>query len=381
MKMKKEFDLECITVSQMNLISNSRIIWRRLNIWMRAYVVSRYKGIGTEEEIFVRLYQETQKFGDSLNIIFGRDKAEEYSNLLSQFMTTYRDLIDAHINRNMRGATENIDLLYQNVRGQAAYLAKMNPYFQESQWTNMLETFLRYSIMRINSFVTDSFAEDIVRYKELTSLTDLIGFVFAQGVYDYLTSGTKSTNPDQEFCLTYEQANTIYQIRMLWFELNSWVRSYMLSRYRGIGDETQIYNRLKELPTEYANNLRRFFGENPSIEQLELLINEYVELIDQFITAQIQGTTDEQNRITKLLYQNADQRAAAVSSLNPFWEESEWRNRLYKNLRSTLESSVTFLTGDYDRNLSIYSRLIDYAESASDYFAEGLLSYLNLISQ
>jgi hypothetical protein len=276
----------------------------------------------------------------------------------------------------MKAVSDNIDLLYQNVRERAAYLAEINPFFNEAQWVNMLETYQQYTLAQINSFITGNYDEDIKKFKELTALTDYIGVVFAEGIYDYLTSGAKSTNPGSELCLNYKQMNTIYQIRMLWFELNSWVRSYMLSKYKGIGNEKQIYARLKDVSTEYANNLEFFFGKNPEIDQLDLLISEYIDLIDSFITAQMQGNTDEVNRITRLLYQNADHRAAAVSSVNPYWEENEWKNRLYNNLRSTLEESTTFLSGDYGRNLDIFSRLIDSAESASDYFAEGLLSHL-----
>jgi hypothetical protein len=67
------------------------------------------------------------------------------------------------------------------------------------------------------------------------------------------------------------------------------------------------------------------------------------------------------------LYQNASDRAASVSSLNPYWDQNEWRTRLYNNLRSTLEESTMFLAEDYARNMDIFSRLIDLAESSSDY--------------
>ncbi|MEL7657298.1 MAG: hypothetical protein AAGU75_15500, partial [Bacillota bacterium] len=94
------------------------------------------------------------------------------------------------------------------------------------------------------------------------------------------------------------------------------------------------------------------------------------------ITAQQEDNTNEINRITQLLYQNADQRAAFISSLNPFWDENEWRRRLYSNLRSTIEESATFLTGDYSKNLDIFSTLIDQAESTSGYVARGLFNYI-----
>ena len=41
-------------------------------------------------------------------------------------------------------------------------------------------------------------------------------------------------------CITLEQMNDIYTIRMFWFELAVWIRMYMLSRYAGTGDPEQI---------------------------------------------------------------------------------------------------------------------------------------------
>jgi hypothetical protein len=92
----------------------------------------------------------------------------------------------------------------------------------------------------------------------------------------------------------------------------------------------------------------------------------------------MENNIDEINRITQLLYQNADQRAAAITSINPeFWNENEWRDRLYNNIRSTLDESTSFLMGDYARNIDIFSTLLDQAESTSSYFAQGLFQYLN----
>jgi len=106
-------------------------------------------------------------------------------------------------------------------------------------------------------------------------------------------------------------------------------------------------------------------------------INTYLDLLDDFITAQIEGDTEEIDRITRLLYQNADQRAALISSVNPYWDYTEWRDRLYNNLRITIDESTTLLTKDYARNIDIFSRLLDLAEDTSTYFAQGLYNYFS----
>lgn len=379
--MKRNFNPECITYSQMNLIFNVRIAWRRLTTWTRAYIISRYVGIGNAEDLFGSLYSEALDFSDMIQVIFGREISRRNSGYLILYTIILRDLITAQLEGDVQAVQQNINRFYQNISGNAAFLASINPYWNEAEWRSLLETYLQYTIQEANAFASGNYRQDIQIFDQLTDLTNKMGDIFAQGLYDSITSGQQMNGsaPPQgnQQCLTAEQMNLIYNIRMFWFDFVTWVRSFMMSKYLGIGDVDEVFGRLQQVPNDYVNNLRQFFGENPAIDELQLELNTYIDLIDSLISAQLGGNTDEINRITRLLYQNADERAASVSKLNPYWNESEWRNRLYNNLRSTLDESVTFQTRDYARNLDIFRTLLDQAESSSGYFAQGLVNYLN----
>ena len=338
-------------------------------------------GIGTAEELFGRLYLEVQNFSDMIQVIFGREISRRNAGYLIQNTIILRDLITAHLEGNEEAVQQNLDRFYKNINETAIFLASVNPYWSEDEWRDMLETYLQYTIEQANAFSEGEYKKEIEISDRHTDLINRMGDIFAQGLYDYLTSGQQTADnlPPQgnQQCLTYEQMSQIYKIRMFWFELNTWVRNFMLSRYRGIGDVNEVFNRLQQVPIDYVNTLEQIFGENPAIDELQLELNAYIDLIDNLITAQMAGKSDDINRITQLLYQNANERAASVSKLNPFWNENEWRTRLHNNLRSTLEASTTFLTGDYARNMDIYSTLLDNAESTSGYFAQGLINYIN----
>ncbi len=378
--MKNEFNEQCITYSQMNLIFNSRIFWRRLTIWTRIYIISRYLGIGTAEESFGRLYLENLDFGDMLRILFTRSISDQYSQLLNQFSIGLRELITSLLQDDLDAARQNIDRLLQNADQRAAFLASINPYFNEAEWRDLLRRYLQDTIQEANLFASEDYRMDIEYFDRLTELSNTIGDAFAQGLYDYITSGAENTSnllpQDGERCLTYEQLNLAYDIRMFWFDMITWVRALMLSKYREVGDEDAVYARLQQVVADYVNNLNQIFGENPRTDEYQLELNAYISLIDSLITAQKAGNTEEIDRITRQLYQNADARAAWASYINPYWDENEWRTRLYNNLSSTLDESATFLTEDYARNLDIFSTLMGQAESASDYFSQGLLNYM-----
>jgi len=362
----------------MNLIFNARIFWRRLTIWTRIYITSRYLGIGTAEVSFDRLYLENSDFGDMLRILFSRSISDRYSQLLNQFSIGLRELISAQIQGDLDAVRQNIDRLLQNADQHAAFLASINPYLNETEWKNLLTTYLQDTLEEASLFASNDYRKQIEYFDRLTELSNTMGDAFAQALYDYITSGAQNSNnlspQDGQRCLTYEQMNQIYNIRMFWFDLTDWVRAFMLSKYNDVGNEDEVYARLQQVVADYVNNLNQFFGETIVVNELQLELNAYIDLIDSLITAQKEGNTEEIDRITRLLYQNANDRAASVSSINPYWDENEWRTRLNNNLRSTLDESTMFLTGDYARNLDIFSTLMDQAESSSDYFAQGLLS-------
>ncbi len=371
---KCDFDENCITSSQMNMISNSRLFWRRFTTWIRVYFISRYVGIGTEEEAFNRLYSETSGIGNFLQVIYELESSSNISGQFSQIIIALRNIITAQLQGNREAMTQNAENIFQNAENFASYLASINPYINESQWKTLMEDYVRYTIEEANSFVTGNYSNDIELFRRLTGLTDRMGDLFAESSFNYINSGGRVILPSDQPCITYDQMNQIYTVRMFWFELVTWIRAYMLSRFKGIGNEGEIMAHLKHISEEYARALRQIFGTEfePTIQ----LINEYINLIEELVTAQLEGNNEEVSRTVQLLYQNADRRAAAVASINPFWDENESRNRLYSHVRATIDQSITFQTGDYARNLEIFSTLLNQAESASGYFARGLYSFI-----
>jgi len=378
--MKNDFNPQCITYSQMDLIVNSRIAWLRLSTWVRAYIISRYAGIGTEEEVFGRLYLEALNFSDMIQLFFGRENSQKNAEYLNKFTFLLRDLISAQLSGNTEEVQKIAARMDQNANDAASFFASINPYWSESEWKELLGTLLRLTSEEANYFASGNYREDIETFDQITALTMKAGDVFARGLYNYLTSGkgaSESASADEGAgCLTWEQMNEIYQIRMFWFELVTWVRAFMLSRFYGIGNENEVFARLKQVPADYVYALKQFFGDVPATDELQLELDTYISLLDSMITAQMAGNTEEIARITRLLYQNAEERAASVSKLNPNWTEAEWRTRLYHYTRTTLDESTSFLTKDYARNLDIFSTLMDQAESTSAYFAQGLTKYI-----
>ncbi len=369
------FNPQCITYSQMNLIFNARFYYRRLTTWTRAYLRSRYFGIGTMEAQFERLYLETLDIGEMMQLIFGRQASERYAQLVSQYAILFNQLISAQLEGNDDAVRENVERLFKNVDERALFLESTNPYWSAEGYRDLFYSYLDYIIETANAIATRDLSRDIELYDILNELTNRMGDVFAQGVYEYITSGAEQSGGENVPCITYEQMNDIYEIRMLRFELVIWTRIYMLARYAGIGDPVLAFDRLMQVPVEYVTTIKKYFPQIDADAYLKLFA-EYIELITSLITSMIENDEEALNRITVSLYENADKRAAFLSSINPLWDEEQARDILYTNLSSTIEQSITFLTGDYERNIDIFTRLLDQAETASSFLAPGLFNFI-----
>ena len=391
MIIRKLFNEQCITFSQMNLIYNSRFIWRALSTWTRAYLISRYLGIGTEESLFTRLYNESSKFGDMFRLVFGERFSENFTWLLNEYTIALRDLVSAQKEGNTDGVNQSLERLYKNAAERARLMAQVNPFWDESTWRNIFETYLRFTIEMINSFISGDYSNDAEAYDRLTAFTNNIGDYFAQGIYEFLTytptdtenlQSRVSLNPisyneisDLRQCITRNQVDAIYSLRMFWFELATWTRYYLISRYKGIGNEDIILARLNKVVEEFGIMLRRIFGDQITEEFLNLIYS-HIKLIISLITAQIEGNADIAAEATRLLYQNAEETASFLASINPFWDKTTLRDRLYSYIRSTIDESTTFLTGEYDRNIDIFARILTHAENTGNEFAMGLFNYI-----
>ncbi len=380
------FNPECITYSQMTLIFNSRIYYRRLITWIGAYILARYAGIGTADDLFARIYLEALDIGKMLELIFGRVYAEQYGQLVSQFVIIFRDLITARIEGNADAARQNTDLLYQNVADRAEFLEAMNPFWDKEEYIRVFGNFIQFIIDIADSVATGletgDYSGDIATYERLDDTIRQMGDVFAQGIYDFITNGAQYPEELPTLggaqCLTYDEMDRIFRIRMFWLELATWTRNYMIARYRNLGNADDVIARLRQVPADYINALQEVFGDLAA-EDYALLYNTYIDLLENFINAQMENNIDEVGRITQLLYRNADERAALIASVNPYWDETRWRDLLYRNLRDTIDQSTTFLMGNYARNIDIFGTILSDSEDMSAYFQEGLLDYLNFI--
>lgn len=374
--MKQAFDPNCITLSQMNMIFNSRLFRRYQAVWTRVYLISRYEGIGTADEAFGRLYLENADFSDQLQIMFGHTNVNKYTQLLNEFSIGIREMVTAQLNGDTEAMQMAVNRLYRNTQERASFLASINPYLNESEMQSLLAEYLMLTIDEANSLASRNFSRDIENYDQIILLKDRIGYVFAEALYNYITSGGELVyDLEPEECLTYEQMNAIFYIRMLFFEVVTWVRYHMLSVVEDIGNEEEVHARLGLVAKAYGDAMRMIFGEEAGMVS-ERDIDLFIDLLDELLVAQMEDNIEKINENTRMLYQVAHEHAQHLASINPAWEESRWDAILFELIRSIVSMSTSLLAGEYALHTDIFSTLLGEAEEASEYFSEGISRFI-----
>lgn len=176
------------------------------------------------------------------------------------------------------------------------------------------------------------------------------------------------------------QMNFIFRARMIWRDLATWLRSYKVSLYGGVGNTDELSQRLFRIPTEYGNLLKVFLGDQAT-DQFIALLTQYIAILQDLFIAQVNKDNDQINNLTQQAYKNVNDTAALLASINPYWVESEWVTFLNSFTSMEIDESTTFLTEDYTKNIDIFDRILSLTNIIGDNFSGGLTNYFVLNQQ
>ncbi len=173
------------------------------------------------------------------------------------------------------------------------------------------------------------------------------------------------------------QMNFIFRARMLWRDLATWLRSYKVSLYGGVGNTDELSRRLFQLPVEYGSILGVFFG-SQTTEQLIFLLTQYIAILQSLFIAQYNNDVAAVNAFTQQVYENVNRTAALLASINPYWSQGDWNTLLSAFTGMQIEEATTFLTKDHTRNIGIFDRILSLTNIIGDIFSGGLTNFFIL---
>ncbi|WP_218033964.1 acetylglutamate kinase [Paenibacillus koleovorans] len=173
-------------------------------------------------------------------------------------------------------------------------------------------------------------------------------------------------------CISERELQLRQTMRRLWEDHSAWTRMTIISIVSGLPDEAVVTKRLLRNPIDMANALQPFYGQ-AFAARFGQLMTEHLTIAAQLVKAAKAGKKEEAAKLEKDWYHNADQIAALLAQVNPYFNEQDWRRMLHEHLRLVKEEAVLRLTGDYVKDIANYDVIVKQALEMADSMSAGIL--------
>jgi hypothetical protein len=183
-------------------------------------------------------------------------------------------------------------------------------------------------------------------------------------------------NQEDANFLTYGQLNLITSSRFNWAVLAAWTREYIHSVADGLPNVKEIGDRLYSVPVDFYNLVLPFIGRTNADRVLNLTSLRQITLMS-LIHAMKNNDVETVNANTMRLYQLANELAAFLAQINPYWSQDTWRSLFYQNIRMNLDLATSYMSGDYGKDIALYDELLQHSSLLGDEMAAGMFRYLS----
>lgn len=178
--------------------------------------------------------------------------------------------------------------------------------------------------------------------------------------------------PAQEMCISLTEQVLSNHIRMLWEQHVYWTRMVILGIAFDLPDLDLVTDRLLRNPKDFEEALRPFYGDVIAGRFADLFTN-HLTIASELVKAAKAGDSGAADDAEKRWYDNANQIANFLGSINPYWSEQEWQKMLYDHLAMTKTEAVDILTGNYADSIDIFDNIEQQALEMADLMTQGIV--------
>ena len=159
---------------------------------------------------------------------------------------------------------------------------------------------------------------------------------------------------------------------MLWEQHVEWTRMTIISMIAALPDVDLVTNRLLRNPIDFERALKPFYG-NRIASKFSDLCTSHLAIAAELVKAAKSGNNEAAANAEKRWYANADEIAAFLASINPYWSEEDWKTMLHEHLALTKSEAVDILTSKYEEGITIYDKIESQALKMADVMAKGIV--------
>lgn len=161
-------------------------------------------------------------------------------------------------------------------------------------------------------------------------------------------------------------------LRLLWEQHVVWTRLTIISIVFSLPDVDLVTNRLLRNPKDFEALLRPLYGDRVASRFADLFTSHLV-IAAELVNAAKAGDTRAAAEAEKRWYANADQIAAFLGSINPYWSVQQWKTMLHEHLALTKSEAVNMINGNYAESITLFDQIEKQALEMADVMTHGII--------
>jgi len=179
----------------MNIMNQFHNHMADLTIWSRALLIALKFNLADTEDVYKRLLQESKDIHEIMSTFFGPENADQFSNLLTRQIATFRHLAEALIANNRQEADANFKELYQIADDVANFFTNLNPGIKKELWHSLFHEYYQRLYQEAFAIASGNYAAEIGLFDSLINQSYLIGEYISNVVIANLHSSGANPTP------------------------------------------------------------------------------------------------------------------------------------------------------------------------------------------
>ena len=161
-------------------------------------------------------------------------------------------------------------------------------------------------------------------------------------------------------------------MRKLWEDHITWTRLAIISLEGGTPDTGATVARLLRNQVDIGNAFKPYYGKATG-DAVTKLLREHILIAADLIAAAKAGDNSKVADAQTRWIANADQIAAALHGINPFWTLGAMKAEMHRHLDLTTQEAVARLQGNWTGDVAAYDRVHVHILHMADMLSEGIV--------
>ena len=362
-------DLQSYSYEQANLINAFRTIMSKMTYLIRFYVVESITGLGNPEATYNEILMLPLEKSQLVITIPGF--TGDFPQVALAYLAEMRILIDGMVSGDQAKADESIRRLYELSDESAKILAELSPYWEEEKWRNLLYRYNRCLVAEIIAVKEGDFNQALNIFETLMGIALTAGDYYAEGFIHFF--------PEDQPQIPIAYFNMIKDLRSIGTERAYLTRFYMVARVVELFDDMDVTRRFFVLMPRLKEKFELIMGTEDAVELLTLL-SMYVIRLEGLIDAILSGDQAQIDTQFREVDEYTGRIASFLSSINPYWDETKWKEHFDRSAKLIIEQSYNFQRKEYVEAMKNFEKFLYASLEIDDYFAYGLYQYTKLPS-